>query len=360
MRPFDLVANEIEKGMTGSNQGLSIGLPRASKYIGMRRGIYTTIVSGTGMGKSSVLHHNYILTPYEEFIKSGKKENLKIFLFSMERPKVYLLAKWLSRKIFMDQGILIPVAKMLGWWDIKLTMDEKNLIHHYADYINEMIEGGYVEIHDGQHNPTHIYKIVKKYAESTGKFEEVNEFSKVYIPNDPTATVEVALDTFGLLKKEKDLPTKKDVIEKQSEYFQWFRDSLNYFCIGISQINRDIASPTLLKIGDVEPSMETIKESGRIAEDSDIIISVFDPLRYDIQGTLERDRIGYNPYKFENKENGARHYRRLKILKNSYGESDFAIATVLHGPTGILRELPKKNDITDEICASVLSGSYFL
>jgi hypothetical protein len=359
MRPFDIVANEIEKGLSSANQGLSIGLPRASKYIGMRRGIYTTIVSGTGMGKSSVLHHNYILTPYENYIKE-KKGKLKVFLFSMERPKVFLLSKWLSRKIFIDQGILIPVGKMLGWWETKLTLDEKNLIHEYQNYINEMIEGGYIEIHDGQHNPTHIYKIIKKYAESNGKFEQIDEFNKVYIPNDPNETVEVALDTFGLLKKEKDLPTKKDCVEKASEYFQWFRDCLNYFCIGISQINRDIASPVLLKMGDVEPSMETIKESGRIAEDSDIIISVFDPLRYDVSRTLERDKIGYNPYEFENKETGARHYRRIKVLKNSYGESDLAIAGALHGPTGILKELPKKDMLNDDIIRSVITGSYFL
>lgn len=358
MTVFDQFSAEVDRGIEGNSEGLSIGLPRASKYIGMRRGLYTVIVSGTGMGKSSMLHHNYILTPYEDFKKGKTKMKFKCFLFSMERPKVYLIAKWISRKIFMDQGILIPVAKMMGWWDTKLDMDEKNLIHMFRDYIEEMME--YVEIIDGAHNPTHIYKIVKRYAEANGRFEELDEYNKVYVPNDPNTIVEVALDTYGLLKKEERLPTKKDAIDKQSEYFQWFRDALGYFCVGISQINRDLASPILMKMGDVEPSMETIKESGRPAEDADIVISMFDPLRYDLNKTLERDKIGYEPYKMEDKVTGARYYRRIKILKNTYGESDIAIGACMHGPTGIVKELVRPKDIEPEHYEQILSGSYFL
>lgn len=359
MTVFEQFSAEVERGCNGGNAGLSIGLPRASKYIGLRRGIYTTIVSGTGMGKSSLLHNNYILNPYEDSKKPGKPK-FKVFLFSMERPKVYLISRWLSRKIFLDQGILIPVGKMLGWWDTKLTMDERNLINHFKDYIDEMIEGGSIEIIDGAHNPTHIYKIVKKYAEAHGKFEDKDEYTKVYIPNDPTEIVEVALDTFGLLKKEERLPLKKDVIDKQSEYFQWMRDALGYFCIGVSQINRDLASPILMKMGDVEPSMDTIKESGRPAEDSDIVISAFDPLRYDINKTLEIDKLGYHPYKMEDKDTGARYYRRIKILKNTYGESDVAIGSVMHGPTGIFCELPRPRDVSEDHYKQIISGQYFL
>lgn len=360
MTTFEQFSLEVERGMSGANEGLSIGLPRASKYIGMRKGIYTTIVSGTGMGKSSFLHNNYILNPYEEF-KTGKtKMKFKCFLFSMERPKVYLISKWLSRKIFLDQGILIPVGKMLGWWEQKLTMDEKNLIHEFKGYIDEMIEGGYVEIHDGAHNPTHLYKIMKRYAEANGKFEDIDEYNKVYISNDPNVITEVALDTFGLLKKEAGLPSKKDVIDKQSEYFQWFRDALGYFCVGVSQINRDLASPILMKMGDVEPSMETIKESGRPAEDSDVVISIFDPLRYDLNRTLETDKLGYHPYKMEDQQTGARYYRRIKILKNSYGESDVAIGACMHGPTGIIKELKRPKEVTDDDYRQILSGGYFL
>lgn len=358
MSVFDQFSKAVEDGITGANEGLSIGLKRANKYIGMRRGLYTVIVSGTGMGKSTLLHNNYILNPYEQFIAGKSKMKFRCFLFSMERPKNYIIAKWICRKIYKDQGILIPVGKMLGWWDEKLSMDEKNLIHMFKDYIDEMME--YVEIIDGAHNPTHIYKIVKKYAEEHGKFEDVNEYNKVYIPNDPREIVEVALDHYGLLKREERLPSKKETIDKASEYMQWFRDALGYFCIGVSQINRDLASPILMKMGDVEPSIETIKESGRPAEDADIVISLFDPLRYDLQRTLERDKIGYEPYKMEDKQTGARHYRRIKIMKNTYGESDIAIGACMMGSTGIVCELPKKEHITEEIYRQIINGNYYL
>lgn len=358
MSVFNRLSEEIEKGMTGGNEGLSIGLPRANKYIGVRKGLYTVIVSGTGMGKTKMLHHNYILTPYEHYKSGNTKMSFRGFLFSMERPKVYLIGAWITRKIFMDQGIYIPVAKMLGWWDDKLTMDEKNLIHQYKDYIDEMME--HITIIDGAHNPTHIYKTIKKYAEDNGRFEDKDEYSKVYIPNKPNEIVQVALDTFGLLKKEQGIPTKKDAIDKCSEYYQWFRDTLGYSCIGVSQINRDLASPILMKMGDVEPSMETIKESGRPAEDADIVISIFDPLRYDLNRTLERDKLGYEPYKMEDKQTGARHYRRIKIMKNTYGESDIAIGACMNGATNIIKELPRSKDITEEHYQAILSQHYYL
>jgi len=363
MTAYENLQQEIEHGISGKNDGLPIGLPRANKYIGLRRGVNTAIISATGMGKSSMLQNNYILNPVDHYLQNKHKPGVikpKIFLFSMERPEVYTVAKWMSRKIFLDQGILVPVGKMLGWWEEKLTMDEKNLIHEFKWYIDEIIEGGLIDIISGPQNPTGVYRHIKNYAESKGRIEHLSEYKKIYIPEDNTELVVVALDHFGLMRLEKGLNTKKEAIDKTCEYMQFFRDLYNYSCVGVSQLNRDIASPVMLKMGDVEPSLETIKESGRIAEDFEIVISVFDPLRYDFSHTLEKDKLGYEPYKMEDKQTGSRYYRRIKILKNSYSVSDLGIGACLHGPTGILCELPKVKDITDNTYESILSNSYFL
>ena len=131
-------------------------------------------------GKTAYVHNAYILQPFD-YLQSVKNSNMKmkVILFSMERSKIYTLTKWLSRKIFLSEGILIPIPKLLGWWDVKLTKNEHDLVLQFEDYINELSE--FVDIIEGAQNPTGIYKYVKNYAEKNGKFEKINEFSTVYI-----------------------------------------------------------------------------------------------------------------------------------------------------------------------------------
>jgi replicative DNA helicase len=119
---FELLNAEINNGLSGQNSGIPMGFSRLDKYVGLRKRIFTTVFGGTGTGKTAFVHNAYILRPFD-YIQGNVKSNIKmkVILFSMERSKVYTLAKWLSRKIFVDQGILIPIPKLLGWWDIKLT-----------------------------------------------------------------------------------------------------------------------------------------------------------------------------------------------------------------------------------------------
>jgi hypothetical protein len=46
---FELLKNEVEKGMLGKNKGIPMGFPRLNKYIGIRKGIYTLVGGNTGL-----------------------------------------------------------------------------------------------------------------------------------------------------------------------------------------------------------------------------------------------------------------------------------------------------------------------
>lgn len=151
---FDLLNNEINNGLEGLNSGIPMGFNRLNKFIGIRRRIFTTVFGGTGTGKSALVHNAYILKPFD-FLRANKECNIqmKVILFSMERSKVYILAKWLSRKIFVDNGVLIPIPKLLGWWEKnKLTKDEHDLVISYKDYVDELCE--FCDIIEGSINPT--------------------------------------------------------------------------------------------------------------------------------------------------------------------------------------------------------------
>lgn len=353
MTEFDLLKKEVDNGIQGRNSGIPMGFRRLNKYIGIRKRIYTVVFGATGSGKSAFCHSAYVLHPFDWWYANKNISNvkLKFILFSMERSKVYTLAKWTSRKIFLDQGINIPIAKLLGWWETKLTKDEHDMFLMYEDYINELTS--ICDIVEGAQNPTGIYKYVRKYAETNGKIEEVNEFDRIYHPRHPNEIVIPIVDHFGLVKTEKGM-TKKEAIDKTSEYFQWMRDFLGYTPIGVSQINRDLSNPIYQKMDSFEPNIDQIKESGRPAEDADVVVSLFQPSRY-----KTNDASYNNVSKFISPE-GADCFRSIKVLKNTYGESDLRIGMGFHGSTGTFAELPKPKDMDLFDFETLFTGQFFL
>jgi len=353
MSSFELLSEEILKGIEGKNNGIPMGFDRLNKYIGIRKRIFTTIFGGTGTGKSALVHTAYILQPFD-FIRTQKKKNnikMKVILFSMERSKVYILAKWLSREIFLSQGILLPISKLLGWWDIKLTPEEHELVLSFKNYMDELDE--FCDIVEGAQNPTGVYKYVKTYAEANGRFEQVNEYTKIYIPNHPNEIVIPIIDHYGLVKPEKSM-SKKEAIDKLSEYCQLFRDQYGYSPVGVSQINRDLGSSMNRKIENLEPTLDHIKESGNPGEASDIVISLFQPSRY------KTEDINYSVSNFIDPNTGGDFFRSLKVLKNSYGEADLRIGMSFMGSTGIFKELKKPREMENFDYSSLFNYSYFL
>ena len=142
----------------------------------------------------------------------------------MERSKTYKLSKWVSRKIFLDHGVTIPISKIFGWTEV-MTHDEHDLVMMYEDYINQAME--IVTIIDGPENPVGIAKELKAHALKNGHIEQVDEFNKVYVANDDDEITLVIIDHMGLLKTTKDQPTKKDAIDKMSNELQYAKQKIN-------------------------------------------------------------------------------------------------------------------------------------
>lgn len=353
MNEFELLRKEVEKGITGDNEGLPIGFPRLNKYIRLNKRIYTVVFGPTGAGKSALVHNMFILNPFD-WMKSRyniKGKKLKVFLFSMERSKVLLLAKWVSRKIFLDHGVLIPLQKLLGWWENKIDDREKAYFEMYEDYISDLMSC--VEVIEGPINPTGVYKLLKSYALSHGREEIKDEYTKIYHPTDPTEIVVPIFDHHGLTKIEKGM-NKKEAIDKLSEHAQWSRDYLGYSPVDVAQLTRGLNNPLYSKQESFEPTLDDVKESGRPGEDADQVLSIFEPLRF------KTKNLSYDAEQFVNQETGERHFRSISILKNSYGESDISVGTAMQGATGFFRELPKPKQMDNFSYQAVFDGSFFL
>ncbi len=353
---FEQLKVEVSKGLDGRNGGIPMGFERLNRYISIRKSTYILVGGLTGSGKTSLVDDAFVLNPYDWIIsEDGRKSGieLEIIYRSMERSKLYKLAKWTSRRMFIDEAADIPIGKLLGWKGFdKLTKDEHDLFLSYEGYFEEMKSK--VTIIDGPENPVGIAKELKAHAEKHGKFEQIDQYNKIYIPNNPNKITILIIDHIGLLKLTKEFNTKKAAIDKLSSELRYARDMYGYVVVPISQFNREIANPIRIKNGDVEPNLEDFKDSSSTQEDADIVLALFDPMRYKVE-----DPSGYKLDMFRDSF-GAKYYRSLRLIKNSFGEDDLRIGLGFHGKTGIFKELPKAKDMEGFDYQALFNGQYFL
>lgn len=349
---FEKLKQEVQAGLEGRNSGIPMGFNRLNKYIGIRRAMYFLVGGLTGSGKTSFIDDAFVLNPFDWYIEQkDPKLKLRIIYRSMERSRTYKLAKWVSRKIFLDHGRMIPVPKLLGWTE-KMTSDEHDLFLMYEDYMGRMED--VITIIDGPENPVGIAKELKAHALENGRIEQIDEFNKMYIPNNENEVTLVILDHVGLLKLTKDQTSKKAAIDKMSDELRYARDFFGYTPVVVSQFNRDISNPIRIKNGDVEPQLEDFADSSQTQNDADVVLALFDPMRYKVE-----DPSGYDLNKLKD-EHGSKYFRSLRLIKNSYGSDDVRIGLGFMGQIGMFKELPKKKDITDSDYQSVVNKTFFL
>ena len=349
---FEQLKNEVQAGLDGMNNGIPMGFDRLNRFIGIRKSMYFLVGGLTGSGKTSFIDDAFVLNPVDWYLTQKDPQiKLKIIYRSMERSRTYKLAKWVSRKIFIDHGTIIPVTKLLGWTD-KMSHDEHDLFLMYEDYMN-MVEDT-VTIIDGPENAVGIAKELKAHALKNGHIEQIDEYNKRYIPDDENTVTIVVIDHIGLLKTTKDQTTKKDTIDKMSDELRYARDFYGYTPVVVSQFNRSISNIMRIKNGDVEPQLEDFAESSQTQNDADVVLALFDPLRYKVL-----DTSGYDLNKLKD-QYGAKYYRSLRLIKNSYGEDDVRIGLGFMGQVGMFKELPRQKEMTDDIYDSVINKSFFL
>jgi len=349
---FEQLKQEVQLGLEGRNSGIPMGFDRLNRYIGIRKSMYFLVGGLTGSGKTSFIDDAFVLNPFDWYIgQPNPSIKLRIIYRSMERTRVYKLAKWVGRRIFLDHGVVIPVPKLLGWTE-KMTHDEHDLFLMYQDYMGQMDE--VITIIDGPENPVGVAKELKAHAVKNGRIEQIDEYNKRYFPNNEREITIVVIDHIGLLKTTKDQTTKKQAIDKMSDELRYARDFYGYTPVVVSQFNRDISNPIRIKNGDVEPQLEDFAESSQTQNDADIVLALFDPMRYKVA-----DPSGYNLEKLKD-DYGAKYFRSLRLIKNSYGEDDVRIGLGFMGQIGMFKELPKRSHMTDADYEAVVNKTFFL
>ena len=356
--------NEIKKGKEGKNINIPIQLTKLGNYMEIGKNTMITVGGITGSGKSTIVQEIFLLSVMDWWIKNKNKTSLKlnVIYFGMERKMFMYAAKWVSRAIFIDKGINISYMKILHRRNKTLTDMELNLVNSYLNIFEKWQEDEALIVFEGTKNPTGISIFIDNFAKKHGTIvprKDGELESKSYISNHQNHIVLIITDHIGILKKEKVDGRVKDNIDKFSTAMRDARDLYGFSPIIVQQLNRSVSDVSRLKLGDTLPKLSDFAETSTTSHDSDIVLALLDPYSVLPEGT-NTDVAGYSLNKLRD-ERGAKFYRSLHILKNSFDSNGIMIPLAFQPYFGIFKDMPKKaKDMAESDYESIIDGSYFL
>ena len=121
----------------------------------------------------------------------------------------------------------------------------------------------------------------------------------------------------------------------EPSYWQ-FRNMCKISPVVIMQANRSSTSMDRRKEGLNNLRIDDTKDTGAPAQDSEVIISIFNPHREKL--------TSYRGYDIKALQ---QNFRVITVLKNRYGEADVEVGCAFYGRTGLFAELPRPEEIYD-------------
>lgn len=326
---------KIAKGLEGHYQGLANGFTRINELLFyIQRATYYLFGGLSGAAKTTLVDfmiHNAIEDA------DSKNIPLDIFYYSYEIPEDRKKISWMSNHIYKKYNKEIHPKVIQGKGDFRMTKAESLLVDSELDYIDEVFNR--IKFRFEPTNPTGIWKELWDYAEANGTFEyekytthEGKEGKRIvrYSPNNPEAYVFIVIDHIYLAKLERNY-TRKENIDKLSEYFIFFRNICGYTIFAVQQFNQGLSNVDRQKFKgvDLSPHQGDFKDSTNPYQDCDVAIGVMNPFNMDID-----EYMGYDLKELEDK------FRLFKIMKNREEVDNICYGLYFKGSAGVFEELP--------------------
>lgn len=340
MSYFKLFLDEVNKGIQQEATFIPLSQTKLNSSIFFGKSMYYLFGGLPGSGKTAIVDSQFLLEPYLWWKKNRNKVNIDPYWIyrSMERNRVYKIAKWTCYLLFIEHNILIDVPTLMGWPNKirNLTPEEITLISSYEEFFEEMFQR--VLIIDGTENPTGIYREAENFMQNKGQIIKPDQFSKIFVPHNKNLFVCHITDHIGRISSEKNM-SDKEILDTHSAYMTKLRDLYGMTIIDIAQLNRNIENTYRIVNTDIDVAPQDFKGSGDMYENADVVIGLMNP--YKLQAFTYG---GYDIKKFIGARNNNR-FRALKVIKNSYGTDDFVIGFHFLGENGLMAEIPNSQDI---------------
>ena len=244
-----------------------------------------------------------------------------------------LFAKLLSMYIFEKFGVVLTTKEILSSKrGYTLTDEAYEYIKESLDYLRNL--ENIITVFDKGLDADILYSSLLNELSKRGKFTEEGH-RKLYIPNDPETITLVVIDHMSLVRP-KDGRTLKQEIDLLSSYLVTIRNRCKISPLVIMQANRESSSMARRQEGLSNMTLNDVKDSAAPAQDSEIVISLFNPFREKLNS--------YKGYDIRQLESN---FRSIMVLKNRYGPSDIEDCCSFYGEVSKFAEIPRPDEIYD-------------
>lgn len=354
---------EIENGLSGANGSIPFKYDRVRDFLDIAKNTTYLIGGETGSGKSTFVMDTFVMWAMDWYMGERSRTNVKlsILFFSMERKRYMNSAKLVSRFIFEDTGIYIPIRKILGRSQEPMTESEVEIVKRYANKLDNYEEHWYMR--DGELTSEEYKKLIHGFAKKHGRIvkyvDSQGETQQRYEPNHPNHIVLVVSDHIGLVGD-----GDKEALDAYSKNNRLARDFYGFSPVEVMQLNRGLSTHGRSAVN-AKPQLSDFHGTSNATHDADVVIAVFDPLRHakqvvsgDNPDISLIDAVGYDTARLVD-QFGRKYYRSAHILKNTYGGDGVSFGCAMHPMTGIFKLMPRVSEMTDELYADITSGRYF-
>ncbi len=323
---------EVQRGLTGANQGLTTGCSFLDQHIGgLRRGTFIAVGGEPKSGKTAFVDTMFLLNVYA----LNPNVDVHWYYYSNEITRIEKEAGIVSTVLYRGYGVRLSADYILGrvktheGEPVLLTSDEYELVEKaYEEIIvpifgryddnDQQLEEGKVTFIGHRENPTGVYNTIVKALGREGTIHTVQmgEVQAItgYTPNNPDAVRILVIDHIRGLHHENGNTEKKN-IDVMSKYIVNLRNLFRLTTVVVGHLNRTNSDINRVKIlGEyIYPDADLWKDSGNIAEDANVVLNLFDPMDPKFGLT---NHFGTNLDKHRQKDYA---YRTAHIVRNRGG-----------------------------------------
>jgi hypothetical protein len=244
-----------------------------------------------------------------------------------------IYAKILSMYIFETYGIELSTKELLSKKrNYQLSPEYYEMVQDCLPWLQKVER--ILTIYDKALSAGSLYTILMDRLEEDGTFEETSG-RKIYHPNNEKLIHLVVIDHLSLVRRSNGR-TLKEEMDLISSYLVTLRNMCKISPLVIMQANRNSTSMDRRKEGLNNLRIDDTKDTGAPAQDSEIIISIFNPHREKLASYRGYDIKQLGP-----------NFRSVTVLKNRYGEADVEVGCAFYGAISVFAELPKPEEIYD-------------
>lgn len=322
----------FKDGKAGFNKGQTTGIPALDRAInGIQKKTSIGICAAPKCGKTTFVDFSFVISPYLSMLKQGILDEAEWIYFSYEIDRVSKEFKYASFFMYYDFGVerftfndtdfemspeylmgkLLyekePPSKENNWEpviDVVPVLEEheemlkqiyrNRIVPLFGEYDEEgnQIKAGKIIFFEEADNPTGMYKYLLSYARLHGRFiekkvlvwdeENKKHIEKViitgYKENNSKKKTYIITDHIRKLKLERGFIMKQN-IDKWLEYTTFLRNMCLFTFINVAHSNRGVTNVERLKLAGewIFPTADDVKDSGNLAEESTILMTLFNP-----------------------------------------------------------------------------------